>query len=99
MINIDNPTIQLRIYEEIIAKELTVRQVEDRVRELTEPKPKEESKKPVSTFDIHLRDVQYQLGNKYNTKIQIKADESGKGEIRLNFYSQEDLNRLLELLS
>jgi ParB family chromosome partitioning protein len=103
LITVDSPLLQLSILQEILEKDLSVRAVEEMVRDLaqskTVKKSQETKKKEVSAYEIHIREVQAQLAEKFNTKVQIFAkEENGKGKIEINFYNTEDLNRLLELL-
>jgi len=103
LITVDNPSVQLSILQEILEKDLSVRTIEEMVRDLAQPKPiktiTKENKKEISAYEIHIREVQTTLAEKFNTKIQISSkEENGKGKIEINFYNTEDLNRLLELL-
>jgi ParB family chromosome partitioning protein len=100
LVAVDNPLVQLSIYKEILEKELSVREVEERVQKLGSSPPKSSSKPPESLtpFDRQLRTVRENLESKFQTKVQIQAHADGKGEIKIKFYSTDDLNRLLELL-
>jgi ParB family chromosome partitioning protein len=99
LITIDNPAIQLSIFQQIIKNDLSVRQVEKLVQELSETNLKtSKTVKNLSPFEIHLKDLEIKLSKKFSNKVQIVHKEDGKGEIRILYYSQEDLDRLLELL-
>lgn len=98
LLGIDNPIYQTALYKDIVAKDLSVREVEERVRLIGLPKENKTAPKSDPKVEIQLRDLTRSLSNRYNTKVKINSDTEGKGEIKISFYSQEDLNRLLELL-
>ncbi len=105
LITVENPVFQLDLFREILEKELSVRQVEEQVRLLSKAAevPKEQSKpasqEPVSSIvAIQLRELQRQLETKYNTRVRLSMEKDSSGEIRIAFFSQEELDRLLEML-
>ena len=98
LITIEDPAVQLQIFERMLKEQLSVRQVEDLVRKLKQKKKKE--KKSLSNpVELHIRNVERTLEQHFSTKVTIRCNAKGKGEIRIAFLSIEDLNRLLELLS
>ncbi|MCS6904622.1 MAG: ParB/RepB/Spo0J family partition protein [Bacteroidia bacterium] len=99
---VEDTLLQLSIYQEIIQKGLSVRETEEKISKLSQenlnsPK-KQKSKTSLTPYQIQIQELSRELSRKYNTKIQITSTEEGKGEIRMRFYSTEDLNRLIELL-
>lgn len=102
LITLDNPVIQLSIFKQIIDKQLSVRQVEKLIQELQnapqDQSPKKSSQN-LSPLQIHLKDLEVKLSKRFNTKVSIHHKEDDKGEVRLLYYSKEDLDRLLELLN
>lgn len=102
IINIDNVDTQLSIFKKILNEDLSVRKVEELVRELStggNAKRKEESdiKNPEKKYEIGQ--IQSKLSSQFGTKISIKSDDKDKGEIKIPFYSKDDFNRILELLN
>jgi len=74
---------------------LSVRALEKLIKKLNEPKKK---KKPDAVKERQLKHVENDLINHYKTKVRIvKKDDSGR--IIFDFYSNEDLIRLVELLT
>ncbi len=101
LITVDDPLFQLKIYKQIIDEKLSVREVEKLVKEHKEGKKKTPRSKKQETDNrtkLFLKDVRKQLEQQFNTKVSISMKETGEGEIKIKFFSQEDLNRLLELL-
>jgi ParB family chromosome partitioning protein len=95
MINIDDSEDQLAIYEKILREKLSVRQTEDLVKNLksvTIAKPK---KKMVPAFVKNsLKDINDYFGH----KVDVTLSATGKGKISIPFHSEEDFNRIKNLL-
>lgn len=99
LIGIENVDALLEVYKKIIQQELSVRKTEELVRLLTNPI---QAKTPVSTgakpASPEIQKLQSELSSHFGSKVQIKADEKNKGEIKIPFVSTQDLNRILEIL-
>ncbi len=101
LINLENIDQQLYIFERTLKEELSVRKVEELVRQfMTEGNLEEKTKKTtqIEAPDHALVQLQSRLSSRFGTKIQIKRGKDQKGEIKIPFLSDEDLNRLLEML-
>ncbi|MCC8171901.1 MAG: ParB/RepB/Spo0J family partition protein [Parabacteroides sp.] len=100
LISVQDPELQLALYEQILAEGLSVRQVEELVRGLSEseaglPKLVAKQKKTVPEEYNLLKD---QLSRFFNTKVQFSCNEKGKGKITIPFTSEEELEKLIALL-
>lgn len=97
LINVDGVDKQLYIHQEILDKGLSVRKVEELVRgiHLIDVKPK--GKKPAAV-SFQYQKLQDDLASKFATKVKLKVAQNGKGAIEIPFMSDDDLNRILELL-
>lgn len=98
MINIEDKEDQLRVYRAVIEDELSVRKVEELVRNLSVKPEKKTTTDNKAGKNIFLTKVEQNLEEKFGSKVSIKQSTGGKGELRLHFDSTEDLNRILELL-
>jgi ParB family chromosome partitioning protein len=98
LITIEDPTVQMRIFERIIAKGLSVRQVEGAVRALS---AKAGRGRPAqrSAASSSLTTIEEQLRQKLGTKVEVRTMADGKGQIVIEYYSLDDLDRLLDLIS
>ncbi|SMC90124.1 ParB/RepB/Spo0J family partition protein [Pedobacter nyackensis] len=98
LINVEQEEKQLFIHQEIIDKGLSVRKVEELVRSINsvEVKPKFQLKSKSVPFEYQK--LQKDLASKFATKVKLKVSENGKGAIEIPFMSDDDLNRILELL-
>ncbi len=100
IINVEDPKKQEWMLEQMLANELSVRSVENLVREennkTTEAKSNKAAAKPNKSETL----VEYQksLSDRFNTKISIKADDKGRGNIKIPFRSQAELQRILDLM-
>jgi len=101
LINIDTVEKQLDVFKEVVAKELSVRKVEELVRNLqnANKKPDPQQKLSFNKYDEELKGVETKLSSQFGTKILVKANNEGKGEIKIPFVSVDELNRILEILN
>ncbi len=77
-----------------ISNNWSVRTLEEKIRAVTMRPPKKELPEPDPILD-HTLDL---LRRRFATKILLKRKKNGKGSITLEYYSEEDLIRILELL-
>ncbi len=103
LINLENEALQLQLLENILSKNLSVRKVERLVRELNEGGTRKIKKSPtyeegkVSFITANLRDIEDKLRITFGTKVKCVQRKDGSGEIVLEFYSRDELERLIEL--
>lgn len=96
LMGIDSQELQLTIYEQIIRKNLSVRQTEDLIKNHKAPKSISTSDK--TSLPNTFRQTQKEWQEKWDTKVDIKRNGKGKGKIILNFSSDADFQRLKDLL-
>ncbi|QCR22050.1 ParB/RepB/Spo0J family partition protein [Pontibacter sp. SGAir0037] len=101
LINIDSIDKQLEVYKRVVAEELSVRKVEELVRNLqnANKKPDPQQKLVFNKYEDEIKTVESKLSSQFGTKIQVKANNDGKGEIKIPFVSVDELNRILEILN
>ncbi|MBI1342298.1 MAG: ParB/RepB/Spo0J family partition protein [Terrimonas sp.] len=94
LINVDTVDKQLYIYKEIKAKGLSVRQTESIVRNLN--KQEGAVKKPVKSSLPHaFQKIEDKLASHFGTRVKLKHSNNGSGHITFEYYSLEELNKLL----
>lgn len=96
LLGIENEDVQLSLYEETIAQKLSVREVEDRVKNLKSEKRPSKGKTPLP---FAYQRINEQLAKEFKAKTEIQRNRSGKGKIIFHFASDEELDRLAELLN
>ena len=94
IINIESKNIQLRVYKEIIRKELSVRKTEVLVRKIKENKSPKKPLKPKPNFDQEEKYFSKILGS----KIQILTLGDNKGILKIPFNSKSELLKLKNLI-
>lgn len=95
---------QIALYERVVAEKLSVRDIEALIRgeEISKPSSTTATKstaKNDSTISASEYTFKEHLGDRLSTKVEIKKSANGKGKIILNFNSDNDLNRIIELLN
>ncbi len=96
LVSVSDEEKQLFIHREIIAKGLSVRKVEEMVRDIDQLQIKAIAQPAAVSFEYQK--IQKDLGSKFSTKVKLKVKDNGKGAIEIPFVSNDDLNRILELL-
>lgn len=86
---------QLELWKKIVKNNLSVRQVENTVRKLQQSQKNSLDKKSVKS--IYVEDVENKLRSHFTTKVNIKSKAKG-GTIEIDYYTDDDLNRVLSLI-
>jgi ParB family chromosome partitioning protein len=98
IINVEDPQKQEWMLEQMLSNELSVRDVESLAREANTSPAKKAEKPAAQKKSEVLVEFQQNLSDKFNAKISIKADDKGRGAIKIPFRSQADLQRILDML-
>jgi ParB family transcriptional regulator, chromosome partitioning protein len=101
IINVENPEQQLYIFKKAVDDELSVRKVEELVRDISgkkaDPAPTQQSAPANSGASREIVQLQSSLSSHFGTRVVVKSDGK-RGEIKIPFLSVEDLNRILDIL-
>ena len=98
LITIDDPKVQDRLLDKAIEEDWSVRQIEEAVRKLDKKnKPRNKLLDKKEQKDVQLMEISNRLRNKFSTRVNIKKKNKG-GEIRFEYYSDDDLERLISIL-
>ena len=99
LINVASEDDQLNLYQEVIAKELSVRQVEDAARSLKEGSNKAS---PTSRVKAPLEErylkINEELKERLAADVELNRNNKGKGKITIAFKNDQELERLLAIL-
>lgn len=98
LINVDTIDKQLFIYKEIKEKGLSVRQTEALVRNLykQDGHVKKSSKSQLSS---PLQRIEDKLASHFSTRVKLRHSRNGSGQILIEYYSQEELNKVLRQMN
>ena len=94
LINIDTVDKQLYIFKEIKDRGLSVRQTEALVRNLYKQTGAKKIKRPGGLSSSFQR-IEDKLASQFDTRVKLKHSSNGSGQITFDYYSVEELNKLL----
>lgn len=89
-------TVQKHLADIIIGKDLTVRETEKYIQDLANKKKNEKDGKPA--YNPFYREIQEDLQKLFGTKVSISKGAK-KGKIEIEYYSDEELSRILEIMN
>jgi ParB family transcriptional regulator, chromosome partitioning protein len=95
LLMLETPLSQTAALHHVIARELSVRETEEYVRRLKGEK-KQSKPKPAPLPDIVA--LEERLQSSLGTKVNLRHNKEGRGTLTLHFYSDEELNSLLDKL-
>ena len=93
LLSVEKPTMQLKLYNEILKKGLSVRQVEQRAKEMNEEgstEPKAPAKK-VKNADYDV--LKQHLSKSFGVAVSFACNKDGKGKISFPFKNEEELEK------
>ena len=97
LLSVEKPTMQLKLYNEILKKGLSVRQVEQRAKEMNEEgstEPKAPAKK-VNNADYDV--MKQHLSKSFGVAVSFACNKDGKGKISFPFKNEEELERIIRI--
>jgi ParB family chromosome partitioning protein len=92
------PELQARVLDSVVGQELSVRQTEELVRRLREPRATSEESVPARKSDPDLERIEEDLRRALGTKVSLARSRRG-GRIVIEYYSDEELGRLYDRLT
>lgn len=97
LLSVEKPTMQLKLYNEILKKGLSVRQVEQMAKEMNEEgstEPKAPAKK-VNNADYDV--LKQHLSKSFGVAVSFACNKDGKGKISFPFKNEEELERIIRI--
>ncbi|MEY3590818.1 MAG: hypothetical protein RLZZ466_1339 [Bacteroidota bacterium] len=98
LIALDVVDAQLVAFKEIVAKGLSVRQTEALVQQLKKSLPAVK-KTTNSTSSSPFKRIEDKLASHFSTRVKIKTNKDGSGQLVIEYYTQEEFNKILGLLN
>ena len=100
LVNIDTIDKQLFVFNEIKTKELSVRQTEELVRKLYKGDKNTAVKSSVKNqLPAAYKKIEDNLASHFGTKVQLEHNKNGHGSITVEYYSLQELNKILDLMN
>ena len=100
LLSLDKAPLQLKLYNEIIKKGLSVRQVEAMAKQLQEREAAGEANVQVTERQKSNRDydiLKKHLNSSFKTPVKLSVDASGKGKITFSFKNDDELENLIRI--
>lgn len=98
LLGIEDGEQQIACAKKIVDEKLSVRDIEKLVKNMNKPAKEKKAPKDKSV-DFIYQDIEEKLKLSLGTKVSVTAKENGAGKIEIEFYSNDDLDRLLEILN
>lgn len=105
LLSLPSPDDQRKAADVVLNKEYSVRETEEYVRKLLEPKRIDkiedgEDAQDTSAFTVSAKDVERRITKYFGTrcKLKVKDKVKGKGTLVIDYYSYDDLDRVIELI-
>ncbi|MDE1193245.1 MAG: ParB/RepB/Spo0J family partition protein [Arachidicoccus sp.] len=100
LISLETVDKQLFAYKEIQAKGLSVRQTEALVRDINNASSTNKSNKlPANNLPPAYKKIEDKLASHFGTKVKLAHNKKGNGSITFEYYSLQELNKLLDTMS
>ena len=100
LLAIENQEEQYTIAQKIFDEKLSVRDVEKLVKNLNKPAKNPKKTTPADkTMEAIYLDMEEKLKNRLSTKVTVTSKGNGAGKIEIEFYSHDDLEKIMDLLS
>ena len=100
LLAVEKPSMQLKLYNEILKKGLSVRQVEALAKQYNEKSEVETAETQQSANHLTTRDydiLKKHLSATFHTPVKFSCDAAGKGKITFQFQNEEELERLISI--
>ena len=96
LLSIEDPKIQAEIAQKVIDEKLSVRELEKLIKFIKlDKKPKDKVRELNNPY---YKDITERLQNYFGTRVSI-SNKNNKGKIEIEYYSEEDLQRILEIIN
>ena len=101
LLTLDNPSLQISVFQQIVKEHLSVRKVEEIVKALSEGQSVTAGGKRLKPKNARLPEeyniLKASLSRFFQTKVQLTCSDKGKGKISIPFANEEELERIVEL--
>lgn len=98
LVSAGNEDKQLALFKRVITDKLSVRQLEELIKGEAQKKKNATNSSDVIPVSEHQKEFKNALSDTLSAKVDISKSNNGKGKIVINFDSEVDLNRIIELL-
>lgn len=100
LLSLDDPKLQLKLYNETIKKGLSVRQVEQRAKQMQLEAEAGRSGSDTASSAVNVNDyqiLQKHLSSAFGVPVKFTCDKTGKGKITFPFSTEEQLEKIISI--
>lgn len=98
LLALEDKEIQYKVSEKVIDEKLSVRELESFLRNINNKREiSEDNNKQKKELNPYYKDIKDKLQNYFGTKVNINSNKN-KGKIEIEYYSEDDLQRILEII-
>ena len=90
--------MQYELSQKIIDEKLSVRDIERIIRNILNSEDEKVSKKTEKDLNPYYKDIKERLQDYFGTKVNL-SNKKNKGKIEIEYYSEEDLQRILDIIN
>lgn len=98
LLGVEDAQLQLQLALKIEKDRLSVREVEKMVKLLGKPERKKKEKAQDEQLDLIFKDLEERMKSVMGTKVNISRKDKSKGRIEIEYYSEAELERIVELI-
>lgn len=98
LLAISNGDMQYELSQKIIDEKLSVRDIERIIRNILNSEDEKVSKKTEKDLNPYYKDIKERLQDYFGTKVNL-SNKKNKGKIEIEYYSEEDLQRILDIIN
>lgn len=100
LLSIDDNNLQYEIAQKIIDDNISVRELEKLIKSIKDKNNKKDEEPVSKELNPYYKDLKDRLQNFFGTKVNISSNKNNrKGKIEIEYYSEEDLQRILDIMS
>jgi len=98
LLAVEDGDLQYQLAGKIVAENMSVREVEKLVKSLSKKKEPKESKEEDESISLIFRELEDRMKTAMGTKVSINRKDKNKGRVEIEYYSEAELERIVELL-
>lgn len=100
IINVEDPDTQIMLYKQIVKYDFSVRKIEEIVRKINNEGEEKKTEKAIKIpkFPEEYEELKKHLSNHFESNVDFKMNNKGKGKIVIPFKSEKDLERIIGVL-
>ncbi|WP_313346904.1 ParB/RepB/Spo0J family partition protein [Lacrimispora sp.] len=98
LLSVEDPELQFQLAGKIVAESLSVREVEKLVKSLSKKKEPKEKKEEDVSLSLIFRELEDRMKSAMGTKVSINRKDKNKGRVEIEYYSEAELERIVELI-